>query len=197
MHPRRFQHTASSWISGWSEFPGEAPRGWQQTSQHVAHAMTRRSASGSPATRPVVARTGRPAQRYPEIGHGPCSGRRACRTAPDRALCARGRTPRASSQLAIVRRLSAEIADLYRANDAARLADQYTAMALAASELLASGFDQSALSSLSAMTPGRPDWLNAKAADFDARREPWQDEVASLDAEHRSAALNLRVVGEV
>jgi len=47
------------------------------------------------------------------------------------------------------------------------------------------------------MTPGRPDWLNPKAADFDAWREPWQDEVALLDVAHREAALALRVIGDV
>jgi hypothetical protein len=100
-------------------------------------------------------------------------------------------------QVELVRRLSTQIAGLYRANEAAWLADQYASMAAAASEVLASGFDQSALNSLSAMTPGPPDWLNAKAADFGAMRAAWQDEVALLDPQHRAAALGLRVVGEV
>lgn len=101
------------------------------------------------------------------------------------------------SQVERVRELSAQISATYRANGATRLADQYEAMASAASLLLASSFDQSALSNLSAMTPGRPDWLNPKAADFGALREPWQGEVAGLDAAHRDAALDLRVIGDV
>lgn len=100
-------------------------------------------------------------------------------------------------QVELVRRLSTQIAGLYRANEATWLADQYEAMAEAASELLRSGFDQPALSRLSAMAPGPPDWLNAKAADFGAMRAAWQDEVALLDSRHRAAALSLRVIGDV
>jgi len=100
-------------------------------------------------------------------------------------------------QVELVRRLSTQIAGLYRANEVAWLADRYASMAAAASELLRSGFDQPALSRLSALTPGPPDWLNAKAADFGATRAAWQDEVALLDAQHRAAALSLRIIGEV
>jgi hypothetical protein len=97
----------------------------------------------------------------------------------------------------MVHRLSAQIADVYRSNGVTWIADHYEAMAAAAARLLESGFDQSALSSLSAMAPGRPDWLNPKAVDFGMPREQWQDEIASLDAAHREAALALRVIGNV
>lgn len=99
------------------------------------------------------------------------------------------------SDLERVRELSTQLSAAYRTNGVAHLADQYEHMASVASALLASKFDQSMLNNLSAMTPGGPDWLNPKAVDSGALRKPWQDEVAGLDAAHREAALELRVIG--
>jgi hypothetical protein len=39
--------------------------------------------------------------------------------------------------------------------------------------------------------------LNPKSADFGALREPWQAEMAVVDAAHRDAARDLRVIGNV
>ncbi|MDO8388935.1 MAG: hypothetical protein Q7V57_00475 [Actinomycetota bacterium] len=101
------------------------------------------------------------------------------------------------SEVERVRELSTQLSAAYRTNGVGHLADQYEYMASVASALLASTSDQPMLNNLSAMTPGGPDWLNPKAADFGALREPWQDEVAVLDAAHREAALELRVIGQI
>ena len=42
--------------------------------------------------------------------------------------------------------------------------------------------------------PPHPSWLDPRAADFNMRREPWQQEVAEARAEADRAALELRAL---
>ena len=63
-----------------------------------------------------------------------------------------------------------------------------------ANRLLRAGWDREALTNLSAQFPACPDWLNPKAVDFGAPREPWQDEVAALHSRASRVALELRAV---
>jgi hypothetical protein len=73
----------------------------------------------------------------------------------------------------------------------------FNELALAAETLLLHGFDQDALSRVSSMMPGLPDWLNAKYLDYGGEREPWQEEVASTFLSCQEAALDLRTIGKL
>ena len=73
-------------------------------------------------------------------------------------------------------------------------ASMFAGRAELANRLLRAGWDREALTTLSAQFPAGPDWLNPKAVDFGAPREPWQDEVAALHAQASRVALEVRAV---
>ncbi len=74
-------------------------------------------------------------------------------------------------------------------------ATEFRERAERAESLLATGFDQADLNLLAGQFPMGAWWLNPKAQDYDAPREPWQDDVADLH--HRGSALarELRSIG--
>jgi len=70
----------------------------------------------------------------------------------------------------------------------------YAVVGAGAVGLLTHGFSQADLTELSGMFPSGPWWLTPKAMDYDATREPWQDEVAEQHVETREIALTLRTL---
>jgi hypothetical protein len=83
---------------------------------------------------------------------------------------------------------------LFSEHAAEDLARVYASLAREAERLLGDGFIDSDLRELGQSVPGRVPWMHPKYADFNASREPWQDEVAdSVEAAER-AALELRAV---
>lgn len=97
-------------------------------------------------------------------------------------------------QLADLDSICARIADAFAAHGDLRAAEVFRDRADLATRLLAQGFSQADLNELGGEFPDGAWWLNPKAADYNARREPWQDEVASLHELARSTAGNLRAI---
>ena len=95
-------------------------------------------------------------------------------------------------QLEALRGLCDRISVLLTEHGHAAEAGQFRVRAQTAERLLAVGFDRSDLNDVGGRFPPGPWWLNPKAADFDAPREPWQSEVSSLHADATETAQNLR-----
>jgi hypothetical protein len=67
-------------------------------------------------------------------------------------------------------------------------------LADAAEAMAVSGFAEGDLRPLTHAALRFPDWLHPKAADYNARREPWQDAVAEMVPRIRQAQLELRAL---
>lgn len=63
-----------------------------------------------------------------------------------------------------------------------------------AESLLANGFDQADLNVLAGQFPMGAWWLNPKASDYNAPREPWQESVAELHERGSALARELRSI---
>jgi len=86
------------------------------------------------------------------------------------------------------------LATLFATHADPRAAELFEAKAALARRLAAEGFSQAKLNSLGGEFPEGAWWLNPKAADFDAPREKWQDEVALLHKHARAVAIDLRSI---
>ncbi len=95
-------------------------------------------------------------------------------------------------QLGALRDLCARITVLLTEHGDVPEAEQFRLRAETAERLLSVGFVRSDLNDVGGQFPPGPWWLNPKAADFNAPREPWQDEVARLHAEASETAQELR-----
>jgi hypothetical protein len=71
----------------------------------------------------------------------------------------------------------------------------YTSVAHEVRRLLDGGFTEQDLREAAEAVPGRLPWLHPKYADYNAPREPWQDEVAVHVEVADRLALALRAVG--
>jgi hypothetical protein len=96
------------------------------------------------------------------------------------------------AQLADLESLCSRMAALFAAHRDSRAAELLSAKAAHAARLLHEGFEQPDLNALGGQFPDAAWWLNPKALDYNASREPWQDEVAQLHQHARAVALDLR-----
>jgi hypothetical protein len=95
-------------------------------------------------------------------------------------------------QLGALRDLCARIAVLLTERGHVDDAEEFRARATTAERLLSDGFVRSDLNDVGGQFPPGPWWLTSKAADINAPREPWQDEVVRLHAEASETAQELR-----
>jgi hypothetical protein len=95
-------------------------------------------------------------------------------------------------QLEALRDLCVRIAALLTEHGEVAKAGHFRMRADTAELLLSVGFVRSDLNDVGGQFPPGPWWLNPKATDFDAPREPWQDEMARLHAEASETAQELR-----
>lgn len=86
------------------------------------------------------------------------------------------------------------LAEILRAHGEEWPASMFAERAQAADRLIADGWDQAALTDLGARFPEGVEWLNPKAVDYGAARQPWQEEVAAIHAKARRLALDVRAV---
>jgi hypothetical protein len=99
---------------------------------------------------------------------------------------------RREAQLADIESLCRRLSVLFAANRDSRAAELLSAKAAHAARLLRDGYTQSDLNELGGDFPDGAGWLNPKSLDYNAAREPWQDEVAQLHGLARALALDLR-----
>lgn len=86
------------------------------------------------------------------------------------------------------------MAELLASHGEVRAADLYRARAHNAAILLAQGFTKADLNAVAGQFPEEPFWLDARALDYHAPRQPWQSEVAQIHAQARKTAMDLRAV---
>lgn len=98
------------------------------------------------------------------------------------------------AQLADLESLCSRLANLFASHGEPRAAELLRAKADRAAQLLREGFTQAHLNQLGGSFPDGAWWLNTKALDYDASREPWQEEVAALHSLARTVATNLRAI---
>lgn len=87
-----------------------------------------------------------------------------------------------------------QLADLLAEHGEIRSAELYRVRAQNAATLLANSFSRSDLNEVAGQFPEEPLWLDARALDYDAPRQPWQSEVARIHAQARRIAMDLRAV---
>jgi hypothetical protein len=90
--------------------------------------------------------------------------------------------------------LCERLADAFAAHDDPRAAELFRARAAGARRLQVEGFSQADLNELGGPFPAGAWWLNPKAADYNAPREPWQDDVAVLHRLASATASDLRAI---
>ncbi|WP_162799454.1 hypothetical protein [Nocardioides sp. 616] len=86
------------------------------------------------------------------------------------------------------------LTDLLAEHGETRAAELYRVRAQNAATLLAVGFSKSELNEVAGQFPEEPLWLDARALDYDAPRQPWQSEVAQIHAQARKIAMDLRAI---
>lgn len=87
-----------------------------------------------------------------------------------------------------------QLADILTKHGEPRAADLYRVRAHNAATLLSNGFDKVDLNEVAGQFPEEPNWLDARALDYNAPRQPWQSEVAQIHARARKIAMDLRAV---
>lgn len=108
----------------------------------------------------------------------------------ERVWTSDGREAHLADRECLCERMSA----LFAANGDSRAAELLGSRAAHAARLVRDGFEQADLNALGGEFPDGAWWLNPKALDDNAAREPWQDEVAELHGLARKVALDLRSV---
>lgn len=96
------------------------------------------------------------------------------------------------SQLADLEVLCRELAQLYSENGDSNTAAAFFERSEQAASLQRTGWTRNDLNELGGQFPDGGWWLNPKAADFNAPRDPWQDEVARLYPLAKATADDLR-----
>ncbi len=96
------------------------------------------------------------------------------------------------SQLADLEVLCSELAQLYSENGDSNTAAAFSERSEQAASLQRTGWTRTDLNELGGQFPDGGWWLNPKAADFNAPRDPWQDEVARLYPLAKAVADDLR-----
>lgn len=96
------------------------------------------------------------------------------------------------AQLADLELLCGDLADLYAANGDSNSAAAFAERSERAASLQQTGWSRADLNELGGQFPDGGWWLNPKAADFNAPRQPWQDEVARIYPLAKATAGDLR-----
>jgi hypothetical protein len=100
-------------------------------------------------------------------------------------------------QVAELLRLCDQLADALAAHGDPWQAELFRARANLARALQEHGLSRENLNELAGQFPDGPWWLNPKAADLNAPREPWQEEVADLHHRATAMASDLRAVARL
>jgi hypothetical protein len=100
-------------------------------------------------------------------------------------------------QVSELLRLCDQLADALAAHGDSWHAESFQARANLARALQEHGLSRENLNELGGQFPDGPLWLNPKAADFNAPREPWQEEIADLHRRAAATASDLRAVGRL
>ena len=95
-------------------------------------------------------------------------------------------------QLADLELLCGDLAQLYAENGDSITAAAFADRSERAASLQQTGWTRADLNDLGGQFPDGGWWLNPKAADFNAPRTPWQDEVARIYPLAKNTADNLR-----
>jgi hypothetical protein len=98
------------------------------------------------------------------------------------------------AQLADLERLCEQLAVLYESGGEPWTAQAFRSRATKARHLSTQGWSQADLTDLGGRFPWGGWWLEPRAADYDARREPWQEEAARLYPLAKAVADDLRSV---
>jgi hypothetical protein len=101
------------------------------------------------------------------------------------------------AQLTRLEILCNNLADAFAAHGHPHEARLFRGRAHLAERARREGYRQADLNEVGGPFPNGPSWLDPRATDCGLQREPWQDEVAILHAQARSAALEVRSIATV